>query len=209
MTREEWLAERRNGLGGSDAAAALGLSPWKTNVWLWEEKTGRREEEDISDKDCVLYGIGCERHMRELFALDFPQYTVVPHEDYVSVRHPEYDFLRASLDGELIDENGRRGVLEIKTTNIQSQMMRAAWNGQVPQYYFIQLLHYMLVVNAQFGIIKARLRSDWNGVWITEKHYTFERTDHENDIAYLLERELAFWKHVENDTRPDLILPAI
>ncbi|MBU1001630.1 MAG: YqaJ viral recombinase family protein [Proteobacteria bacterium] len=209
MTRDEWLAERRKGLGGSDASAALGLNPWKTNVQLWEEKTGRREEEDISDKECVLYGIGCERHMRELFALDFPQYTVVPHEEFVSIAHPEYDFLRASLDGELIDKNGRHGVLEIKTTNIQSQQMRQAWDGRVPQYYFVQVLHYMLVIGAQFGVLKARLRSDWNGVWITEKHFHFERADHEEDIAYLLEAELKFWKYVETDTRPDLILPAI
>ena len=40
MNREEWLQARRRGIGGSDAAAVLGLSPWKSNVRLWEEKTG-------------------------------------------------------------------------------------------------------------------------------------------------------------------------
>ena len=51
----EWLAFRKTGLGGSDAAAILGLSPFKTNVEVWEEKVGLREPEDISDKPEETY----------------------------------------------------------------------------------------------------------------------------------------------------------
>ena len=47
MTREEWLEARKNGIGGSDAATILGLNPYKTTIELWEEKTGKREAEDI------------------------------------------------------------------------------------------------------------------------------------------------------------------
>ena len=54
--REQWLKARQKGIGGSDAAAVLGLSPWKSNVRLWEEKTGLREPEDISDKGLFASG---------------------------------------------------------------------------------------------------------------------------------------------------------
>jgi len=56
MNKEEWLEERKNGIGGSDAATILGLNPYKTNIDLWEEKTGRKEAIDISDKPYVKYG---------------------------------------------------------------------------------------------------------------------------------------------------------
>ena len=53
--RAEWLEARKDGLGASDAAALLGLSPWKTNVQLWEEKCGLVIPEDIGDKPYVRY----------------------------------------------------------------------------------------------------------------------------------------------------------
>ena len=54
--REEWLKERKKGIGASEASCIIGVNPWKTNVELWQEKTGQREAEDIGDKDCVMYG---------------------------------------------------------------------------------------------------------------------------------------------------------
>lgn len=53
--RAEWLEARRDGLGASDAAAVLGISPWKTNVQLWEEKCRLVQPEDIGDKPAVQY----------------------------------------------------------------------------------------------------------------------------------------------------------
>ena len=58
--RAEWLEARKDGLGASDAAALLGLSPWKTNVQLWEEKCGLVIPEDIGDKPYVRYGNDAE-----------------------------------------------------------------------------------------------------------------------------------------------------
>lgn len=52
----EWLEFRKTGIGGSDAAAILGLSPFKTNVEVWEEKVGLRVSDDISDSPQVKYG---------------------------------------------------------------------------------------------------------------------------------------------------------
>ena len=102
----------------SNAAVILGLNPYKNNIRLWEEKTGRVQAEDISDKHYVKYGTQAEEHLRELFKLDFPQYEV-SHDENVTIKHHKYPFLFASLDGELVDkETGELGILEIKTTNI-------------------------------------------------------------------------------------------
>ena len=44
MEREEWLKVRKKGIGSSDAAAAIGLNPYKSQLELWMEKTGRDKE---------------------------------------------------------------------------------------------------------------------------------------------------------------------
>ena len=75
--RAEWLEARKDGLGASDAAALLGLSPWKTNVHLWEEKCGLAIPEDIGDKPYVRYGNDAEPLLRSFFALDHPEYRDV------------------------------------------------------------------------------------------------------------------------------------
>jgi len=63
-SREEWLQGRKNHIGGSDAAACVGLNPYKDNVQLWEEKVGLVLPEDISDKDYVQYGTEAEHDKR-------------------------------------------------------------------------------------------------------------------------------------------------
>ena len=119
----DWLNGRMNGIGGSDASAVVGMNPYKSNIDLFEEKTGRRIPEDISGKACVIYGKYAEQPIRELFKIDYPEYEVEHHEFRIlrSIQHP---FMQASLDGELTDQDGRRGILEIKTTNILQSMQK-------------------------------------------------------------------------------------
>ena len=101
-----WLKSRTLGIGGSDAAAILGLNPYKSNVELFEEKTGKRMPEDISDKPYVKYGTEAEPLIRRLFSLDYPEYKVLYHENRI-LRSVEHPFMQASLDGELTDQEGR------------------------------------------------------------------------------------------------------
>ena len=53
QTEAEWLQVRMNGIGGSEAAAIIGKSPWCSNVELWRRKTGRATGPDISDNEAV------------------------------------------------------------------------------------------------------------------------------------------------------------
>ena len=141
--RQEWL-ENRNRIGGSDAAAVLAMNPYKTNIELWQEKTGQIIPEDISDKPYVKYGIAAEEYLRELFKLDNPQYQVF-YEGNNMFLNDRMPWAHASLDGWLVDEKGRSGVWECKTTNILQSMQKEKWNHRIPDNYYIQLLHYLLV----------------------------------------------------------------
>lgn len=210
-TRQEWLEERKKGIGGSDAATILGLNPYKSNIDLWEEKTGRKEAEDISEKSYVKYGTNAEEHLRELFKLDFPQYEV-SHQENKIIKHPTYPFLFASLDGQLVDkETGELGILEIKTTNILQSMQKEKWKDKIPDNYYCQVLHYLNVTGYSFAILKAQLKYDYDGeIRIETKHYKISRKDVEEDIELLEKKEIEFWnEYVEKDKRPPLLLPEI
>lgn len=206
--REEWLKNRYR-LGGSDAASIVGLNPYKSNIDLWSEKVNAVVPEDISDKPYVRYGIDAEHHLRELFKLDFPCYEVIYDENNMFL-NDKYPFAHASLDGELIDKDGRKGILEIKTTNILQSMQKENWKERIPDNYYIQILHYLMVTEYDFAILKAQLKSEFNeNIYIQTKHYFIERKEVEEDINYLMRKEKEFYEHIISKTKPALILPNI
>lgn len=208
MNREEWLKERKNGIGGSDAATIIGLNPYKTNIELWEEKTGRKEAEDISEKLYVKYGTNMEPVLRESFKIKHPELEVL-HEENTIIKHSIYPFLFASLDGKLINkETGELGILEIKTTNIVQSMQKEKWKDKIPPNYYCQVLHYLNVTGFSFVKLFAELNYDEN--YQATKTYTIERKDVEEDIKYLSEKEIEFWnEYVVKDKMPPLKLPEI
>lgn len=208
---EEWHKERKKGIGGSEAAAIIGLNPYMTNQELWEYKVGLKTPEDIGDKPCVKYGKEAEAPLRELFKLDYPRYEVL-YEDYDLVRNKEHPFILATLDGRLIEkETGRRGILEIKTTEILRSMQKEKWNNGIPDNYYIQVLWQLLATGYDFAVLKAQLKYQWQGdeVRTESKHYFIERADKAADIEYLEEAAVRFWDQVQKKERPPLILPAL
>ena len=108
----------------------------------------------------MIYGKLAEAPIRELFKLDYPEYQVEHHEFRI-LQSIQYPFMQASLDGELTDPDGRRGILEIKTTNILQSMQREKWKDRIPDNYDIQVLHYLLVTGYAFVVLRAHLVSDW------------------------------------------------
>lgn len=208
-SHNEWLQNRMKGIGGSEISAVIGCNPYMDNVTLWKIKTGQIVPEDISDKPFVKYGTNAEYHLRELFKLDFPEYSVEYIENN-SFTNSKYPWARASADGWLIDENGRKGILEIKTTEILQSQQKEKWNKQVPQNYYCQVLFYMAVLEADFAILKAQLKTVFDGVpYLQTKHYPIERTDVEADIKYLMQEGERFWQYVQSGKQPPLRLPEI
>lgn len=208
-SHEDWLEHRKNYIGGSDSSAILGLNPYKTNVDLWLEKTGQTVPEDISDKPYVKYGTQAERYLRGLFRLDYPEYKVEYVENNMFL-NSKYPFAHASLDGWLTDKDGRRGILEIKTTNILQSQQKEHWNNRIPDNYYIQVLHYLMVTEFEFVILKAQLKWEFNNeVYMQTKHYKIERSEVLEDIKFLENSEREFWKSVQEKRRPALVLPSI
>lgn len=204
-----WLKGRMRGIGGSDASAIVGMNPYKSNIDLFEEKIGRRIPEDISNNPYVVYGKKAEAPIRELFRLDYPEYQV-DHHEFRILQSVEYPFMQASLDGELTDSAGRRGILEIKTTNILRSMQYEKWKDRIPDNYYIQVLHYLLVTGYEFSVLRAHLTSEWGpDKRTTVKHYFIERSEVRDDLDMLLQEEKRFWAYVESGRKPPLILPEI
>ena len=210
-SRAEWLEARRDGLGASDAPSVLGLSPWKTNVQLWEEKTGRAAPEDIGDNPAVQYGNDAEPLLRALFALDHPEYALT-FTPYKIISRPKHPFLTCTPDGELEErETGRRGGLEIKTTEILSSPGWLKWKDRIPDHYYAQVCHQMLAAGWAFVELLVQIKyTTADGADRKEtRHYKFERADATEDIA-LVEREAArFWQAVQAGRKPNLKLPPI
>ena len=154
-SREEWETGRTTTIGGSDAAALIGKSPYMTNVELWEIKTGRSTGADLSNNALVQYGHKAEPLLRELFRLDHPELEVFYQSDSI-LTNERYPFAHASVDGLLTrKEDGALGVLEIKTATIQSATQGAKWKEGIPINYLTQALWYLGVIEAEFVIVNA------------------------------------------------------
>lgn len=209
---EAWLQERKFGIGASDAAALLGMSKWKTNQQLWEEKVGLRQPEDISDKPYVQYGHDAEPHIRALFALNHPELEVSYESPYKIIRNDHHPFIFCTPDGELRElQTGRRGGLEVKTTEIRNPSQWDEWTDRIPDQYYCQVIWQMIASGWDFVWLTALIR------WYTKegelrmnyREYPIERDEVLEDISHTKSKGIDFWKSVETKQRPALKLPSI
>lgn len=140
LTRDEWLKLRQKGIGGSDAAAACGLNPWKSKAQLFFEKTGQVNG-DLKDNEILRQG----RDLEDYVAKRFCEATgkKVRRNNFMMVDE-KYPFLLADIDREVVGENA---ILECKTT---SPFAKNKWDdGAIPINYELQCHHYMMVTGAE------------------------------------------------------------
>ena len=205
----DWIRARKNGIGGSEAGCVLGKNKYKTNVDLWQEKTGRKEQPDLSNNSAVQFGKFAEPLLRELFKQDYNDYSVDYHEFWI-YRNSKHKWLFATLDGEITTTDGQRGILEIKTTTIQNKLQWDDWDNKIPDSYYVQILHQLAATGWDFAILKAYIRYYVDGeVRVTIRHYRINREDVAADIEYLIQQESIFWRQVQNNEQPPLKLPTI
>lgn len=145
LPRDEWLAYRRKGIGGSDAAAVLGISPFMTARDLYYDKLGISAQAD--EENWVAKEIG---HLLEpLVARIFEKRTGLKiYQRKVMFQHPQYPWMLADLDYLVEMPDGSRAILECKTTTSNSaDNWWYAGKEIVPVYYESQGRHYMAVTN--------------------------------------------------------------
>ena len=146
LSREDWLAYRKQGIGGSDVAAMLGISPFRTARDLYYDKLGIASAVD-EEVNWVQLEVG--NLLEPLVARIFEKKTGLKvYKRKAMFRHPRYPWMLADLDYLVDLPDGKPAILEIKTTNYNA---RDNWwyNGQeiVPPYYETQGRHYMAVMN--------------------------------------------------------------
>lgn len=141
--REEWLEQRRGGIGGSDAAALFGVHPWMSRYTLYLDKLGQLPPQEY--KAILEVGNALEPLTRELFTARTGK-SVRPNTE--NIVHPKYPWMRATVDGYLEDDTI---IFEGKTTSISNQHDWA--DGRLPLYYQIQGTHYMLCTGTKRAVI--------------------------------------------------------
>ena len=142
MNKKDWLAERRKGIGGSDAAAILGFSPWKSPMDVYLEKTGMVEDKpEDKDRQFLLdLGQDLEPVVARLYERETGKRLLVPGR----WQHPNHPVLVGTPDR--VVEGLRIGV-ELKTENQFQNEFGEPGSDQVPYHYLVQCLHYMAVGN--------------------------------------------------------------
>lgn len=192
------------GIGASEAAAVVGLSPWMTPLELWRLKVGAAQPKDLSGSAAVSRGVRMEPALRGLYAAMSPGYTVDYHA-YDILCQEDRPWLFATLDGEVTDDTGRQGILEIKTSSPNGKLGWTKWDGRVPDNYMTQILHQMLATGWDFVDLFAALENMDGDLSI--RTYRFERAEQADNMAWLLEKETDFYQNnVLNGVPPAAIL---
>lgn len=144
LSREDWLDYRRLGIGGSDAAAIMGLSPFATIRDLYFDKIGVTPVIEEEEENWVAKEVG--HRLEDLVAMIFAKKTgleVFPVRKMF--RHPLYPFMLADVDYFIRFPDGSIGILECKTCNYNAKDKWA--DDGIPENYVLQVRHYLAVMN--------------------------------------------------------------
>lgn len=188
LTEEEWLEYRRQGIGGSDAAAILGVSPFATARDLYYDKC---KIVSYADEESNWVGKRIGHLLEDLVAEIFSKKTGFPvYKIHKMFRHPRYGFMLADIDYFVTLPHGETALLEIKTTNYNA---KDRWwkDGKetVPINYEAQGRHYMCVMNANHIYYCCLYGNSENDVII--RHLERDRAYEEE----LISLEGHFWNH--------------
>lgn len=135
MSRDEWLAERRKSLGGSDMGAVLGLNMWRSPFTVWAEKTGKLPEQP--DNEAMRQGRDLEHYVAARF--EEASGKTVQRTNYI-LRNDDAPHLHANIDRRIV---GERSGLECKTASALSAKRYAG--GEFPESYYAQCVTYLAV----------------------------------------------------------------
>lgn len=142
---EAWLAARTHGIGGSDIAAIMGESDWKSPYDIWLTKTGQMPlsgEGAPVQSEAARWGNVLEDSIAYEWARRNNKRIIkIP----VSLKFDAYPFMLANIDGFVLSDDGEtiEGILEIKTTSTYNN---DAWEvGPLPYYYICQATWYTMI----------------------------------------------------------------
>lgn len=186
----EQLKQRRHGLGGSDAAAILGISKWKTPLDIFFDKV----EEDRVEQELTPV-IEWGNRLEPVLVQKFQELTGKKVELREGiVKHPKYDFMLANIDGFIPEENA---ILECKTTDrFMSKEWEEEGSDKLPDYYLTQCAHYAEVLGVDKVYVAVLIGGN------NFKVYEYNRTQKLHDVIIAAEKH--FWEsHVLTKIPPE------
>lgn len=176
--RTEWLTRRREGIGASDVAGILGLSPWQSPYSVWADKVGLTPLDDEAS-EAQEFGLMAEPMLRRYFS---NRTGLTIYGEQGEQAHPEHAWMRCTVDGLVRSDDLE--VYEAKTT-IEAP---SAWADGVPVHYQCQATWSMAVTGAQrvwFGVLHLAFGRPQFRV------YQFERDDAQ--VQFVVDKVAAFW----------------
>lgn len=184
------LEARKHGLGGSDAGAVAGLSPWKSPVDVYLEKTGLAPSAE--ENEAMYWGSKLEDAVASAYA-EREGHKIQRRN--ATLTHKSLPWMIANLDRIIVGDPRGPGVLEVKTAG-RSDGWGEEGTDQVPDQYLCQVAHYLAVT----GYAWARL-----AVLIGGRDFrVYDLPRDEELIESLIEIEGRFWRdHVEAEIPPD------
>ena len=184
MPHEEWLRHRQRSIGGSDAAAIVGLSAYVSPYTVWADKLGKIPPSE--DNEAMRQGRDLEQYVAERFAEATGK--KVRRENNILI-NPDFPFAHANVDRIVIGEDAG---LECKTTNQLN--LKKFKNGEFPDHYYVQCMHYMMVTGCSKWYLAVLV--------LGREFLWFEIERDEEEIAALAKSEQEFWKCVEQGVPP-------
>jgi len=191
LNREQWLNVRKGGIGSSDAAAAVGLNPYKSQLELWMEKTGRDDnlpKVDPYDESSPMYW---GTLLEPIVAAHYTRRTGNKVRRVNAVwQHPYQPWMLANLDREVMGAPDVQ-ILECKTAGINGARL---WKDGVPEYVQLQVMHQLAVTGHQAADVAVLIGGQELQVHRIERD--------ESLISNLTELERQFWGYVERNEAP-------
>lgn len=178
LDRDDWLAWRRQGIGGSDAAAICGISPWRSRLEVWADKLGALPASE--ETEAMRWGTLLE----DVIAGEVERTTpgLQLHRVAHMVRHPGHYWMLANIDRAAVLD-GRCGVYEGKTTGAWSA---DGWaDGQIPDQYLLQGQHYLAVTGLPYVLYAVLIGGQRLQTGVVDRD--------DELIDHLVELEHEFW----------------
>lgn len=197
MNAKHNVTENRHlSIGGSDVAAALGLSRYKSRLQLYYEKAQLVEREEIDPK-LANRGHRLEQYVADLF---MDETKLKLHQVNSQIIHPLYPFMTANVDRRVVGVEGREG-WEGKTrtawgaNDLFSRESGVSMRNNVPLDYYLQCLHYLAVTGWDRWYLAVSIGFD------DFRWYYLDRD--EEEINNLVALETRFWDMVLDGVEPD------
>lgn len=193
---EEWLAARQSGVGGSDVAAILGISPWVSTFALWHAKAGNIPAEVLTDEP-VYWGKALEKVVLQRWREEHPEYGAANFQGYTWCdpgqpwRHANPDFVATS------PTRSQHEIVEIKTSAFADEWGPSG-STIVPPWYLTQLLWYLDILGARWGWLAVLIGGN------DYREYRIDTRDHADDIALIRAQTEQFWRSVQDGEAPPI-----